>query len=110
MLKLMKQAVPMQRQGLAKRPSTESLSAGAANEELDLHKSWHCLHFMFNEKAEGPDGTALGDAIFARNRNWRRGRRHRLWTAKSAFASPGAGALQPRSRSFRLRRKRASST
>jgi uncharacterized protein DUF1877 len=64
MLKLMKQAVPMQKQGLAKRPSTESLSAGAANEELDLHKSWHCLHFMFNEKAEGPDGTAPGRRDF----------------------------------------------
>jgi len=63
MMKLMKQAVQMQKEGLPKMPSAESLSAGAASEELDLHKSWHCLHFMFTGKAEGSDGTALGDAI-----------------------------------------------
>jgi hypothetical protein len=63
MMKLMKQAVQMQKEGLAKAPSAESLSAGAASEELDLHKSWHCLHFVFTGKAEGSDGTALGDAI-----------------------------------------------
>jgi hypothetical protein len=64
MMKLMKQAVQMQKEGLAKMPSAESLSAGrAASQELDLHKSWHCLHFMFTGKAEGSDGTALGDAI-----------------------------------------------
>ena len=64
MMKLMKQAVQMQKEGLTKMPSAESLSAGiAANRELDLHKSWHCLHFMFTGKAEGSDGTALGDAV-----------------------------------------------
>ena len=31
--------------------------------ELDLHKSWHCLHFLFTGKAEGSDGSPLGDAI-----------------------------------------------
>jgi hypothetical protein len=31
--------------------------------ELDLHKSWHCLHFLLTGKVEGSDGTALGDAI-----------------------------------------------
>ena len=36
---------------------------GAAVAELDLHKSWHCLHFMFTGKVEGSDGTALGDAV-----------------------------------------------
>jgi hypothetical protein len=64
MMKLMKQAVQMQKEGLGK------LSAGAkeatgkpANAELDLHKSWHCLHFMLTGKAEETGGTPLGDAI-----------------------------------------------
>jgi hypothetical protein len=60
---MMKQAVQMQK-GLAKVPPGGSQSAGrAASEELDLHKSWHCLHFMLTGKVEGSDGTALGDAI-----------------------------------------------
>jgi Domain of unknown function (DUF1877) len=64
MMKLMKQAVQMQKQGLAKMSSPESLPAGRSeNQELDLHKSWHCLHFMFTGRAEDTDGTALGDAI-----------------------------------------------
>jgi len=63
MMKLMKQAVQMQK-GLAKVPPGGPQSAGrAASEELDLHKSWHCLHFMLTGKVEGSDGTALGDAI-----------------------------------------------
>ena len=63
MMKLMKQAVQMQKE-LTKISSCEPQSAGrAASEELDLHKSWHCLHFMFTGKVEGSDGTALGDAI-----------------------------------------------
>jgi len=64
MLKLMKEAVQMQKAGLAKAAAPEPQSTGrAAREELDLHKSWHCLHFMFTAKVEGPDGTALGDTI-----------------------------------------------
>jgi len=35
----------------------------AATEELDLHKSWHCLHYLFTGKVEGTDGSPLGDAI-----------------------------------------------
>jgi hypothetical protein len=63
MLKLMKQAVQTQK-GLAKVPPAGPQSAGkAANDELDLHKSWHCLHFMLTGKVEGSDGTPLGDAI-----------------------------------------------
>jgi len=64
MMKLMKEAVQMQKAGPAKAAAAEPLSTGsAAREELDLHKSWHCLHFMFTGKVEGSDGTALGDAI-----------------------------------------------
>jgi hypothetical protein len=53
---------------LTKISSCEPQSAGrAASEELDLHKSWHCLHFMFTGKVEGSDGTALN---LGRNGNW----------------------------------------
>jgi Domain of unknown function (DUF1877) len=63
MMKLMKQAVQMQK-GLAKVPPGGPQSAGrAASEELGLHKSWHCLHFMLTGNVEGSEGTALGDAI-----------------------------------------------
>ncbi len=66
MMKLMKEAVQMQKAGPAKSAAAEPLSIGsAAREELDLHKSWHCLHFMFTGKMEGSDGTALGDAALA---------------------------------------------
>jgi hypothetical protein len=64
MMKLMKEAVHIQKAGLAKAAAAEpQLTGSAAREELDLHKSWHCLHFMFTGKVEGSDGTALGDAI-----------------------------------------------
>jgi isopenicillin N synthase-like dioxygenase len=64
MMKLMKQAVQMQKGGLAKVSSGEAQPGGrAASEELDLHKSWHCLHFMLTGKVEGSDGTALGGSI-----------------------------------------------
>jgi isopenicillin N synthase-like dioxygenase len=70
MMKLMKQALQMQKE-LTKISSSEPQSAGrAASEELDLHKSWHCLHFMFTGKVEGSDGTALGDAILGGTENW----------------------------------------
>jgi hypothetical protein len=64
MMKLMKDAVQMQKAGLAKAAAEEPQSARrTAAAELDLHKSWHCLHFMFTGKVEGSDGTALGDAV-----------------------------------------------
>jgi Domain of unknown function (DUF1877) len=64
MLKLMKQAVQMQKEGLEKITWKEPQSTGRiASEELDLHKSWHCLHFMFTGNVEDTDGTPLGDAI-----------------------------------------------
>src|SRR5260370_26788417 len=64
MMKLMKQAVQMQKAGLAKVSPGGAQSAGTPSvEKLDLHKSWHCLHFMLSGKVEGSDGTALGDAI-----------------------------------------------
>lgn len=46
-------------------PAQQSPATPAAqpSNELDLHKSWHCLHFLFTGKAEGGDGTPLGDAI-----------------------------------------------
>ena len=64
MMKLMKQAVQTRKEGLGKVSlGTKEAPAKPANEELDLHKSWHCLHFMFTGKVEGSDGTALGDAV-----------------------------------------------
>ena len=63
MMKLMKEAVQMQKAGLAKAAAEPQSTGSAASEELDLHKSWHCLHFMFTGKVEGSDGTALGDAV-----------------------------------------------
>ena len=64
MMKLMKNAVQMQKTGLAKAAAAEPRSAGRnAVAELDLHKSWHCLHFMFTGKVEGSDGTALGNSL-----------------------------------------------
>jgi len=46
--------------GAAPKPGP-SEQPGAA--ELDLHKCWHCLHFLFTGRAEGSDGSPLGDAI-----------------------------------------------
>jgi Domain of unknown function (DUF1877) len=63
MMKLMKEAVQMQKAGLSKAAEEPQSAEGAAVAELDLHKSWHCLHFMFTGKVEGSDGTALGDAV-----------------------------------------------
>jgi hypothetical protein len=92
MLKLMKQAVRMQKEGLAKIYSGEPQSAGrAATQELDLHKSWRCLHFMFTGKVEDTDGTPLGDAILGGTEIDGDECGYRLRTTKSAFAGPGAG-------------------
>jgi len=63
-MKLMKQAVQTHKEGLGKVSAGGLQSAGTpAVVELDLHKSWHCLHFMFTGKVEDTDGTPLGDAI-----------------------------------------------
>ena len=63
MLDLLKQAQGMQRTAFGKPdpPSETAPQSGVA--ELDLHKSWHCLHYLFTGKADGSDGTPLGDAI-----------------------------------------------
>ena len=63
MLDLLKQAQGMQRAAFGKSvpPPSPAVQSGAV--ELDLHKSWHCLHFLFTGKADGSDGTPLGDAI-----------------------------------------------
>ena len=64
MMKLMKQAVQQQKEGLGKIPSgTTEADQKNATEQLDLHKSWHCLHFILTGKAEETGGTPLGDAI-----------------------------------------------
>jgi Domain of unknown function (DUF1877) len=64
MMMLMKQAVQMRKEGLGKISlGAKEAPAKPANEELDLHKSWHCLHFMLTGKAEETGGTPLGDAI-----------------------------------------------
>lgn len=64
MMKLMKQAVQLQKEGLGKMSADGKEEAGkSANEELDLHKSWHCLHFMLTGKVEEKGGTPLGDAV-----------------------------------------------
>ena len=64
MMKLMKQAVQQQKEGLGKIPAgAKEANEKAADEQLDLHKSWHCLHFMLTGKAEETGGTPLGDAI-----------------------------------------------
>jgi hypothetical protein len=31
--------------------------------EIDLHKSWHCLHFLLTGKGQESDGSPLGNAI-----------------------------------------------
>ncbi len=72
MMKLMKEAVQMQKAGLAKAVATEPQpTLSAANEELDLHKSWHCLHFLLTGKVEETGGTPLDDAILGGPRDRR---------------------------------------
>jgi len=52
------------KEGLGKISTDTNQATGKlANQELDLHKSWHCLHFMLTGKAEETGGTPLGDAI-----------------------------------------------
>jgi hypothetical protein len=63
MMDLLKQAQGMQRTAFGKSapPPSDAPQSGPA--ELDLHKSWHCLHYLFTGKVDGSDGTPLGDAI-----------------------------------------------
>jgi len=67
MMNLLKNAQEMRKSALSKRsdsrtdPSRNSAAQDAA--DLDLHKSWHCLHFLLCGRVDGSDGTALGDAV-----------------------------------------------
>jgi len=63
MLDLLRQAGGMQKAAFAKLTPPSAHAQQKSPNELDLHKSWHCLHFLFTGKAEGSDGTPLGDAI-----------------------------------------------
>ena len=64
MMKLMKQAVQMQKEGVGKKSAgAQEAAEKPANQGLDLHKSWHCLHFLLSGKAEDTGGTPLGEAI-----------------------------------------------
>ena len=63
MMQLLKQALGVNKPDQSKPPGEGQSREEPATAELDLHKSWHCLHFMLTGKVEGSDGTALGDAI-----------------------------------------------
>lgn|SRR5215469_1636000 len=63
MLELLKQAQGMQQAAFGKSAPHPPVEARTDSAELDLHKSWHSLHFLFTGKADGSDGTPLGDAI-----------------------------------------------
>jgi Domain of unknown function (DUF1877) len=63
MMGLLKQAQGMHKAALGKNIAPAPTPGENAPAELDLHKSWHCLHFLFTGKAEGSDGSPLGDAI-----------------------------------------------
>lgn len=64
MTELANQARGMLKDVLGKPPSSATKSPEeSTGSDLDLHKSWHCLHFMMTGKVEGSDGTPLGDAI-----------------------------------------------
>ena len=62
MMALLKEAA-----GQMRRPQATDAPASPKEQppsnELDLHKSWHCLHYLFTGKVEGSDGSPLGDAI-----------------------------------------------
>ena len=63
MMQLMKQAAGLRKAAMGKADSLPQTEPPADLKELDLHKSWHCLHYLFTGKVEGPDGSPLGDAI-----------------------------------------------
>jgi len=60
---LLQQAREMQKAALSKAVPSAQPAAEYGLQEIDLHKSWHCLHFLLTGGADGPDGTPLGDAI-----------------------------------------------
>ena len=63
MMALLKQAQGMQKAALHKDTPPAPTPVENDPTVLDLHKSWHCLHFLFTGKVEGSDGSPLGDAI-----------------------------------------------
>jgi len=63
MMQLMKQAAGLRKAAPGQAESPPQPVPSAENRELDLHKSWHCLHFLFTGKVEGSDGSPLGEAI-----------------------------------------------
>jgi len=63
MRQLLQQAREMQKAALSKAVPSAQPAAEYGLQEIDLHKSWHCLHFLLTGGADGPDGTPLGDAI-----------------------------------------------
>jgi hypothetical protein len=63
MMALLKQAQGLQRAALGKNAPPAQTPTENEPAVLDLHKSWHCLHFLFTGKVEGSDGSPLGDAI-----------------------------------------------
>jgi Domain of unknown function (DUF1877) len=63
MMQLMKQAAELRKAAMGKADSLPQPGPPADLKELDLHKSWHCLHYLFTGKVEGSDGSALGEAI-----------------------------------------------
>jgi hypothetical protein len=63
MMQLMRQAAGMRNAALGGTNPPPDATAPHDLKELDLHKSWHCLHYLLTGKAEGSDGSPLGDAI-----------------------------------------------
>jgi hypothetical protein len=63
MVQLMKQAAGLRKAAIGKSDSPSQSETRADLNELDLHKSWHCLHYLFTGKVEGSDGSPLGDAL-----------------------------------------------
>jgi hypothetical protein len=63
MQQLLQQARGMQKAALSKAAPANPSAAESGWQEVNLQKSWHCLHFLLTGGAEGPDGTPLGDAI-----------------------------------------------
>jgi len=63
MMQLMKQAAGLRKAAMGKSDPPPQTEPPADLKQLDLHKSWHCLHYLLTGKAEGSDGSPLGDAI-----------------------------------------------
>jgi len=109
MMKL-KQAVQTDKEGLGKVSAGGLQSAGTpAVVELDLHKSWHCLHFMFTGKVEDTDGTPLGDAIWVERKLAAR-MRTLVTDRQGRLLRHRYGTLQPRWRNFQSTGRRKNLT